>query len=59
MKIFMNFGYKVYIKLKMIVKIENDKLQVKRVTQLKAIHTVTSFYFSMLYLSWNSVTSLV
>ena len=59
MKIFMNFGYKVYIKLKMIVKIENDKLEVKRVTQLKAIHTVTSFYFSMLYLSWNNVASLV
>ena len=57
MKIFMNFHYKVYIKLKMIVEMENYKFEVKRVTHLKAIDTITPCYFVILYLSWNSVTS--
>ena len=59
MKIFMNFHYKVYVKLKMIVKMEKYKLDVKRVTHLKAIGTITLRYFVILYLSWDSVTSLV
>ena len=59
MKIFMNFHYKVYIKLKMIVEMENYKFEVKRVTHLKAIDTITPRYFVILYFSWNSVTSLV
>ena len=59
MKIFMNFHYKVYVKLKMIVEMENYKFEVKRVTHLKAIGTITLRYFVILYLSWNSVTSLV
>ena len=58
-KIVMNFHYKVYIKLKMIVEIENYKFEVKRVTHLKAIGTITPRYFAILYLSWNSATSLV
>ena len=59
MIIFMNFHYKVYIKLEMIVEMENYKFEVKRVTNLKAIDTITPRYFVILYLSWNSVTSLV
>ena len=59
MKIFMNFHYKVYVKLKTIVNMGNYKLEVKRVTHLKAIETVTPPYFVILYLSWNGVTSLV
>ena len=59
MKIFMNFHYKVYVKLKTIVNMENYKLEVKRLTHLKATETVTPPYFVILYLSWNSVTSLV
>ena len=55
----MNFHYKVYIKLEMIVEMENYKFEVKRVTNLKAIDTITPRYFVILYLSWNSVTSLV
>ena len=37
---------------------ENYKLEVKRVTHLKAIDKIKSRYFVILYLSWNSVTSL-
>ena len=59
MKIFMNFHQKVYIKLKMIVKMDNYKSEVKRVTHLTAIHTITPCYFVILHLSWNSVTLLV
>ena len=55
----MNFHKTVYIKLKMIVEMENYKFKVKRVTHLKAIDTITPRYFVILYLSWNSVTSLV
>ena len=55
----MNFHYKVYVKLKTIVNMGNYKLEVKRVTHLKAIETVTPPYFVILYLSWNGVTSLV
>ena len=55
----MNFHYKVYKKLKMIVEIENYKFEVKRVTHLKTIGTITPCYFAILYLSWNSATSLV
>ena len=40
MKIFMNFCYKVYIKLKIIVEMENYKFEVKRATHLKAIDTI-------------------
>ena len=54
----MNFHYKVYIKLKMIVEMENCKFEVKRVTQLKAIDTITPRYFVILYYFWNIVTSL-
>ena len=59
MKIFMNFHYKVYIKLKMIVEMENYKFEAKRLTYLKAIDTITSSYFVILYISWKSLTSLV
>ena len=38
---------------------ENYKSEVKKVTQLKAIDTITPCYFVILYLSWNSVTSLL
>ena len=47
------------IKLKMIVEMEKYKSEVKRVTRLKAIDKITPRYFVILYLSWNSVTSLV
>ena len=43
----------------MIAEMENYKFEVKRVTHLKAIDTITPCYFVILYLSWNSVTSLV
>ena len=43
----------------MIVKMENYKFEVKRVTHLKAIDTITPCYFVILYLSCSSVTSLV
>ena len=43
----------------MIVEMENYKFEVKRVTQLKTIDTITPPYFVILYLSWNNVTSLV
>ena len=59
MNIFMNFHYKVYIKLKMIVEMENCKFEVKRVAHLTAIDTITLHYFVILYLSLYSVTSLV
>ena len=59
MNIFMNFHYKVDIKLKMIVEMENYKFEVKRVAHLKALDTITPRYFVILYLSLNSVTSLV
>ena len=39
----------------MIVEIENYKSEVKRVTHLKAIDTITPCYFVILYFSWNSV----
>ena len=55
----MNFHYKFYIKLKMILEMENYKFEVKRVAHLKAIDSITPFYFVILYLSWNSVTSCV
>ena len=42
----------------MIVEME-VKFDVKRVTYVKAINTITPCYFVTLYLSWNSVTSLV
>ena len=42
----------------MIVEMENYKFEVKRVTHLKAIDTITPRYFVILY-SCNSVTSLV
>ena len=58
MKMFINFCFKVYKKLKMIVEMENYKFEVKRVTHLKAMDTITPCYFVILYLSWNSVTSL-
>ena len=54
----MNFHYKVYIKLKMIVEMENYKSEVKRVTHLRAIDTITLRYFVILYYFWNIVTSL-
>ena len=57
MKILMNFQYMVYIKLKMIVEMENYKFEVKRVTP-NVIDTITPRYFVILYLSWNMVTSL-
>ena len=43
----------------MIVNVENYKFEVKIVTHLKAIDTISPRYFVILYLSWNSVTSLV
>ena len=43
----------------MIIEIENYKSEVKRVTHLKAIDTITPPYFGILYLSWNSVISLI
>ena len=43
----------------MIVKMDNYKSEVKRVTHLTAIHTITPCYFVILHLSWNSVTFLV
>ena len=49
-KIFMNFHQKIYIKLKMIAEMENYKFEVKRVTHLKAIDTITSHYFVILYI---------
>ena len=42
----------------MIVEMENYIFEVKRVTHLTVIDTITPRYF-ILYLSWNSVTSLV
>ena len=57
MKIFMNFHQKVYKKLIMIVEMENEKFEAKRVTHLKAIDTIIPCYFVTLYLSWN-LTSL-
>ena len=51
MKVFMNFHYKVYIKFKMIVEMENYKVEVKRVAHLKTIDTITLRYFVILYLS--------
>ena len=54
-----NFHEKVYIKLKMIFEMENYKFEVKRVTHLKAIDTITPRYFVILYLSWNIATSSV
>ena len=50
MKMFMNFHQKVYIKLKMIVVMENCKFEVRRVTHLKAIDKITPCYFVILYL---------
>ena len=50
MTIFVAFHYKVYIKLKMIVEIENYKFEVKRVTHLKAIDTITPRYFVIRYI---------
>ena len=43
----------------MILEMENYKFEVKRVAHLKAIDSITPFYFVILYLSWNSVTSCV
>ena len=43
----------------MIVEMENYKIEIKRVTHLTAIDTIIPHYFVILYLSWNSVTSLV
>ena len=43
----------------MIVEMENYKFEVKRVTHLKPIDTITRHDFVTLYRSWNSVTSLV
>ena len=37
---------------------ENYKSEVKRVTHLKAIDTITPRYFVILYYFWNIVTSL-
>ena len=56
---FHEFHYKVYIKLKMTVEMENYKFEVKRVTQLKTIDTITLCYSAILYPSWNSVSSVV
>ena len=42
----------------MIVEMENYKFEVTRVTHLKAVDTITRCYYVILYLSWNSVTSL-
>ena len=35
----------------MIVEMENHKFEVKRVTHLKAIDTITPYYFVILYIS--------
>ena len=43
----------------MIFEMENYKFEVKRVTHLKAIDTITPRYFVILYLSWNIATSSV
>ena len=43
----------------MNVELENYKFEVKQVIHLKAIDTTTPHYFDILYLFWNSVTSLV
>ena len=43
----------------MVIEMENYKFEVKRVTLLKPIDKITPRYFVILYLSWNSVTSLV
>ena len=43
----------------MIIEMVNYKFEVKRVTHVKAMDTITRCYFVILYLSWNSVTSLV
>ena len=43
----------------MIVEMENYKFEAKRVTYLKAIDTIISSYFVILYISWKSLTSLV
>ena len=43
----------------MIVEMENHKFKVKRVTHPKSHRNITPCYFVILYLSWNSVTSLV
>ena len=43
----------------MIIEMENYKFEVKRVTHITAIDTITPRYFVIQYLSWNSVTSLV
>ena len=40
----------------MIVEMENYKFELKIVTHLKAINTITPRCFVILYLSWNSVT---
>ena len=42
----------------MIVEMENYRSEVKRITHLKAIDTITPRYLVILYLSWNSVSSL-
>ena len=43
----------------MIIEMANYKSEVKRVTHVKVIDTITCCCFVILYLSWNSVTSLV
>ena len=43
----------------MIVEMENYKFEVKRVTHLKTIDIITPRYVVVLYLSWNTITSLV
>ena len=43
----------------MIAEMKNYIFEVKRVTHLTAIDTITPCYFVILYLSWNSVNSLV
>ena len=43
----------------MIVEMENYKFEVKNVIHLKAIDTITSRSFVIMYLSWNSVTCLM
>ena len=43
----------------MIVEMENYKFEVKRVTHLKAIDTITPRYFVILYLSCDGATSFV
>ena len=41
----------------MTVEMENYKFEVKRVTHLKAIDTITPCYFVILYHPWKSVIS--